>query len=408
MRISSASLYESGTAQLGVLQTNLSKIQNQLATGRRIVTAADDPIAASRALEVTQSDAINTQYFNNRQNAKSSLSQVELGLSNATGILQDIQVLAVNGGNAALTDADRRSLATELSGRLDDLLGVANAADGAGGYLFAGFKSGTLPFIKTATGAQYQGDQGQRILQVASSRQLPISDSGNSVFEENLNGNGTFVVSAATAPANTGTGIVSSGSVTNATLLTGDSYHIVFAISAASPPVTTYDVNDVTTGLPVSAGNLYVSGQPIAFDGLQFDIKGGPADTDSFDIVPSTKQSLFTTITNLINVLNAPGSGATGQATLTNGLNAAHDDLSSALDNFLSVRSTVGTRLKEIDSLDSAGSDLGIQYKQTLSDLQDLDYTAALSNFAQVETALNAAQQSYVKIVSLSLFNYIS
>lgn len=411
MRISTQTIYENGVSSLGNLQTGLARTQNQLSTGRRILTAADDPIASARALEVTQSEQINLQLATNRQNANSSLSQVELALTNVTGLLQDVKTLAVNAGNATFTDADRRSLATELSGRLDDLLGLANTADGAGGYLFSGFKANTLPFIKTPTGAQYQGDQGQRFLQVGSTRELPISDSGNSVFEDNITGNGTFATSATKVPPNTGSGIVSSGSVTNAALLTGQNYSISFTVvPPAVPgglPVTTFDVTNTTTGTPVSVGNAYVSAQPINFDGLQLDVRGSPANGDSFTIVPSTKQSIFTTLTDLIGALREPSSGATGQANLTNALNVAHDNINSSLDNVLSVRSTVGSRLREVDALDHAGEDLNIQYKQTLSDLQDLDYTQALSKFAQTQTTLEAAQRSFIKITGLSLFNFL-
>ena len=407
MRISSASIYANGVSQLVSLQSGLAHTQNQLSTGRRILTAADDPIAAARALEVTQSEQLNLQLATNRQNATSSLSQVDLALAGATTLLQDVKTLAVNGGNATLTDADRKSIATEIAGRLDDLLGLANTADGAGGYLFSGYKVTTLPFIKTATGAQYQGDQGQRILQVGSTRQLPISDSGNSVFENNISGNGTFSTAASSAPPNQGSGIVSSGSVTNAAALTAENYSITFAVAPGSPPITTFDVVNTTTGVPVSQGNNYVSGQPINFDGLQFDVRGAPADGDSFTVQPSTRQSIFTTLTNLVNTLNTSALGATGQANLTNGLNAAHDNINSALDNLLTVRSTVGSRLREIDALDSGGQDLDIQYKQTLSELQDLDYTKALSQFAQTQTTLEAAQRSFVKISGLSLFNFI-
>jgi flagellar hook-associated protein 3 FlgL len=411
MRISTQTIYENGVSSLGNLQTGLARTQNQLSTGRRILTAADDPIASARALEVTQSEQINLQLATNRQNANSSLSQVELALTNVTGLLQDVKTLAVNAGNATFTDADRNSLATELSGRLDDLLGLANTADGAGGYLFSGFKANTLPFIKTPTGAQYQGDQGQRFLQVGSTRELPISDSGNSVFEDNITGNGTFATSATKVPPNTGSGIVSSGSVTNAALLTGQNYSISFTVvPPAVPgglPVTTFDVTNTTTGTPVSVGNAYVSAQPINFDGLQLDVRGSPANGDSFTIVPSTKQSIFTTLTDLIGALRSANSGATGQANLTNALNVAHDNINSSLDNVLSVRSTVGSRLREVDALDNAGQDLNIQYKQTLSDLQDLDYTQALSKFAQTQTTLEAAQRSFIKITGLSLFNFL-
>lgn len=408
MRVSTNGIFEAGINQISSLQSGLAKTQLQLSTGRKNLTAADDPIASARALEVVQSQSVNEQFGVNRQNAKSSLSQAEIALAATTTLLQDVKTIAINAGHGGLSNSDRASLATDLRGRFDDLLALANTADGTGSYLFSGFRSSTLPFIKTAVGAQYQGDQGQRLLQVGSSRQIPISDSGNSVFEGNITGNGTFVTAASSAPPNTGSGIVSLGSVTNAALLTNENYSVTFNVSATVPPVTTYDVLNTTTNTPVSAGNAYTPGQPIAFDGLQFDVTGAPATGDSFTVVPSTKQSIFTTLTSLINALGQPASGSTGQASLTNSLNTANANINNALDNVLSVRSTMGSHLRELDYLESSGEDIDIQYKQTLSDLQDLDYTKAISSFAQQQTTLEAAQRSYIKTAGLSLFNYIS
>ena len=408
MRISTNSIFETGANQLSTLQSNLARTQLQLSTNRRMLTAADDPIASARALEVTQSQSVNTQFATNRQNARNSLSQVELALQGTTSLLQDVQTLAVNAGNGALSQADRQSLATEMEGRLNDLLGLANTADGAGGYLFSGYRSTTLPFTQTATGADYQGDQGQREIQVASSRKLAISDSGSSIFENNITGNGTFQTRAGSA--NTGSGIISSGAVSNAALMTGHDYQLTFQVNGSD---TTYTVTDVTTGEavprpPAVAVPLpFQPGQQISFDGMAFDIKGSPADGDTFDVVPSEKQSVFETITDLINVLRAPALGAAGQASLTNGLNTAHDNLKSALDNVLSVRASIGARLKEMDYLDSAGEDLDIQYQSTLSDLQDLDTVQAISTFAQQQFTLEAAQKSFNSMSGLSLFKFI-
>jgi flagellar hook-associated protein 3 FlgL len=73
----------------------------------------------------------------------------------------------------------------------------------------------------------------------------------------------------------------------------------------------------------------------------------------------------------------------------------------------LAVRASVGSRLKEFDALDSAGSDLDIQYAATLSGLQDLDVVKAISMFTQQQATLEAAQKSFKSMSSLSLFNYI-
>jgi flagellar hook-associated protein 3 FlgL len=411
MRISTNSIYDAGTRQINTLQSQLARTQQQLSANRRLLSAADDPIASARALEVTQSQSINTQFGINRQNARSSLSQLDVALSGAQSLIQDVQTIVVAAGNGAYSATDRATYATELEGKLDDLLAVANSADGAGGYLFSGFRSSVAPYTKSGTGATYNGDQGQTQLQVAASRQVAVTVTGASVFDNISAGNGSFVTGK--AAANIGSGVVSQGAVADLTKLTGHDYAIKFAVAGA-PAVTTYTIQDTTTNTAVPAPPAvavpvtYQSGVPITFDGMTFDIKGAPADGDTFTVEPSTKESLFTTVTNLIAALRAPVPNTTaGKAAYTDALAGASVNLAAGLDNVLSVRSTVGANLKELDYLDSTGTDADIQYASTLSDLQDLDLVKAISQFTQQQTALEAAQKSFKSVTSLSLFNYI-
>jgi flagellar hook-associated protein 3 FlgL len=194
--------------------------------------------------------------------------------------------------------------------------------------------------------------------------------------------------------------------------LTGHKYSIDFNITGTgTTAVTTYTVTDATLGQTVpnpAVPVAYKSGDTITFDGQQLNITGKPADLDSFTLEPSAKESLFTSVRNLIGVLRQTAVGDAGQARLTNGLNAAHNILDTAYDNVLSVRTEVGARMKELDYLDSAGEDLDIQYATTLSDLQDLDMVKAISSFTQQQVTLQAAQKSFSSISGLSLFNYIS
>jgi flagellar hook-associated protein 3 FlgL len=409
MRISTLSIYSNATSQLNTLQSALARTQMQLSTDRRILTPADDPVASARALEVSQSREMNSQFATNRANARSALSTVEGALQNAGDLLQDIQQLAVNAGNGTLLPGDRLKLATELEGRLEDLLGVANSTDGAGGYLFSGYMATTQPFNRNATGASYLGDQGQRMLQVGASRKMPLSASGSAVFENNLTGNGTFQTQA--GAANTGAAIISSGSVVDrAQAQQGRDYKLTFSVTG-TPAVTTYSVVDTSTGtdVPVAGqtGIPYEAGKAITFGGISFDIKGEPADGDNFTMKPSEKQSVFTTVTDLIAALKAPADGSSGKAALSNRLNTALDNLKQAHDNVLTVQASVGAHMKELDYLDSAGDDLDIQYAATLGDLQDLDVVKAISDFAQQQTTLQAAQMSFKTMSGLSLFNYL-
>jgi flagellar hook-associated protein 3 FlgL len=408
MRISTNTMFDMGSGRISDLSSNLVRTQQQLSTQRRILTPSDDPIAAAQALVVTQSLGMAEQYATNRLYAKNALSEEESALSSITAVLQDAKTLVVNAGNGALSDSDRKSLAQELGARIEDLLGLANGKDGGGNYMFAGYQTSAQPFSSTNGGASYTGDQGQRLLQVGPSRQIAMGDSGNTVFESNRTGNGRFATGA--AASNTGAAVITGGNVTDITQLTGHDYKLTFHVDAVTG-ATTYQVADTSHPLepaPVPApGAPYVSGQAIAFKGMRFEISGKPADGDAFTVEPSTNQSIFTTLKDLLATLNRPGTGPGNQARLTNELGAANANIDNALDNVLSVRASVGSRLKEIDALDSAGDDLALRYTETLSSLQDIDLAETISSFTQQQTILQAAQKSFVTITGLSLFDLL-
>lgn len=304
MRISTQTLFESGAARLGEVQSGLLKIQQQVASGRRILTPSDDPVGAARALEVTQSQSINTQHGVNRQHAKSALVSVEGSLESATSLLLDVKTSIVTASNGSLTDSQRGFLATELRSRFDALMSIANSRDGMGNYQFSGYQTATPPFAETATGAQYQGDQGQRLLQVDATRQMAISNPGQAVFQ------------------------------------------------------------------------------------------GGG-------------QDIFNTLKDLITLLQTPVVTPADAAALSSGLALAGSNTDLALDNVLTVRASVGTRLQEIEALDFAGDDRNLQYSQTLSELQDVNYTQALTQLSQQQFIFEAAQRSFVTVSGLSLFNFL-
>lgn len=407
MRISTNMIFDMGANRISELRADMVKTQQQISTNRRVLTPADDPIAAASALGVNQAISMNDQFVTNRNNAKNALSQEESVMQSVTDMLTSLKSVVVGAGNGSLSNDQRQTYLAELHSSFDELLGFANTRDSNGNYIFAGYQTDTKPFSKTPTGASYSGDQGQRMLQVGASRQIASSDSGSAVFEGAMTGNGRFVTAA--SAANTGSGIIGTGSVTDLSQLTGHNYAIDFTVDPVTNQ-TTYTVTDNTAAPPTAivTNQPYTSGEPIAFDGMQFDIEGSPADGDTFSVQPSTSESVFTTLTNLIKALELPATDADGQAQLTNSLNTANNNLDNALQNISAVRSTIGSRLNELDALDSEGSSLGIQYKQNLSDLVDIDTVEAYSRFTQQQYTLDAAQQTFIKTAGLSLFDMLS
>lgn len=403
MRISTQSFYEQSRAGMGSQQSNLLRVQQQLGAGTKILAPSDDPLGATRALAVSQSIALNAQYSTSRAQATQTLALEENALQSVTTLLQNIKSSLIEAGNGTMADADRATIATVLQSNLAQLQGLANTDDGNGQFLFAGFKSDSAPFVLQADGSiKYTGDQGQRLLQVDVSRQMAGADDGRSIFQTVQGGAGYVSSSSA---GNAGSGVFSATSVID---VADPNYGKDFVISF--PTATTYQVK-TAAGVSIVAATAYSAGSPIKFGGLQISINGVPAAGDNFNVstAKNAGADVFSALSDVITALKTPvdNAGPAGQAKLLNALSTGNRKITNAHDNVLTVRASVGSRLQELDALGVTGDSRTLSDKSYLSDLQDLDYASAIAEFYQRQTALQASQQTFVKIQQLSLFNYL-
>jgi flagellar hook-associated protein 3 FlgL len=183
-------MFHSGISKITSLQSDQSKLQNQISTGKKFTSPAEDPVGAARALEVSHHKEVNNTYATVRKTAISNLETVEASLTNVTNLLVSAQSTLVAAGNGAYSNKERANIATNLQNSLDALVGMANGKDVYGNYLYSGFKSDSPAFVATATGATYSGDSNVQLLQVDAQRQMEVSVSGDSVFQ--AGGNDVF------------------------------------------------------------------------------------------------------------------------------------------------------------------------------------------------------------------------
>jgi len=438
MRISTSQFYDNAALGIQRNQSSLYKLQNQLSTGRRVLTPEDDPVAAAQALIVAQSQAVNGQHLTNQQNATGQLRLVDSQLTSLVNVMQDVREKIVQAGNTAtLSNTDRQAIATELESRLGEIVGIANSQNGAGDYLFSGYRGATLPFaINGSNGSYaYDGDDGERLLQVSSSRQMAVSVAGSDVFMNARAGNGSFVTGTGGnvgGGINQGSALVDGGSLIDPqkwkTGLNGFAWttpanpalQVRFSVAVGATTYQLFDVSNVAAPQAMTAPAAFTPGQAIPLAatnppaatttdfGAQFVVTGQPANNDTFIVRPSSSQSLFQTMQNVITTLRSPLGSATYSATeYSNRLGAQLSSFDQAFANISRVQASVGTRMNEVDSLSSASSDLDIQYQDSLSKLEGLDYVKAISDFTMQQTYLEAAQKSFAKISGLSLFDYL-
>lgn len=307
MRISTNMVYTLGTSQMNNLQNQITTTQEQISAGTSLLTPADNPVAAADAMNVSQQQSLNSQYTANQQAATSSLNMTGSALSSMTTLLQSVKSLVISAGDPGLAASDRSNIATQVQSDYNSLLALANATDGSGNYLFAGYQTTNAPFVQTTVGGspvvQYMGDQGVRQVQVSANEQMNLSTSGEAILQ--------------------------SGGV-----------------------------------------------------------------------------DVFQTLNNLVSLLNAPATQTNAQ--LTTGLNLANDNITQVLNKTIQASASVGSNLSQLSAMGTIGSSFDIQYSQTLSNLQGLNYTQAISSLTEQSTTLQAAQKSFVQIENLSLFNYIN
>jgi flagellar hook-associated protein 3 FlgL len=402
MRISTNQIYDQSVNAMLDQQASLNHTQLQVSTGRRILTPSDDPTQSARIVDLNQAVQVNAQFQKNADTTSYRSSLEESVLGSVTDLLQRVRELAVQGANASQTNETRRYIAAEVRQRLGELLGQANTRDANGEYLFAGFQGQTQPFTPSGTNFIYNGDQNKRYLEIGPGIQVAERDSGADVFQLVHNGNGTF--NTADNPANTGTGIIDPGSASSAYV--ADTYTITFTQVLPTDPIT-YSVSGATSGVVVPPGTPYTEGGAITFNGVTTNVTGTPANGDSFSLTPSTNQDIFTTLQNLAATLEAGASDPASTTRLNNGMNRALTDIDQAMGHILEVRGQVGARLNTIDDQKSANDAFTTQLQQTLSNVQDLDYAEAVSRLNRQLLGLQAAQQAFVKVQGLSLFNYL-
>jgi flagellar hook-associated protein 3 FlgL len=398
MRISTAGMHHAALNALLGQQSVLSKTQQQIASGKRVQTPADDPVAAVHIMELQRALAESEQFDRNADMAKNRLTLEEQALADANTLMQRVRELTIQGSNASVDPASRRMLAAEVRAHVKDLMDLANRRDANGEYLFSGYATLTQPFASSGGSIGYFGDQGSRALQIGQDQRVVDSHSGRDVFMAVTGGNGVFVTSA--GAANTGNGVIASGTSVDPALWVPGDYTLRFTSATGD-----YEIVDAAAA--VVATGTYTANSAISFRGVNLNLTGMPAQNDTFTIARSRPEDMFTTLSDLATTLEASTLTQAERARFSSDMATVLQQLDQVGDHLLSMRAEVGTRLHTIDTAQETLADRKVELESATSQLRDLDYAEAVTRMNQQLVGLQAAQASYSKIAQLSLFDYL-
>lgn len=403
-RISTANQFDRTIQQLGVRQTDLANLQERLSTGKRVLKASDDPVAASLHEASRNRSARIEADLRALDTSRTSLQQAEAGLAESGELMTRMKELFIAAGNGAYTDAEREDIARQLEGLREQLIAVANRTDSNGRTLFGGLGGASVPFVDvytpSGTGVVFQGLRGQP---APGDSSLPQSLDGDAIWMRVPSGNGSFTLSVPTS--NTGTVHSTAGEVVDVTAATGNDYRIDFALVGEEMQ---YTLTNVTTGVAVPGhSNVpYRSGATLAFDGISFTLNGNPADGDRMDLTANTAPTdAFSVVQSAIDALRHEGVGEVGYR--AQALGRAIAEMDTAHDRVLLARGRTGEWLNRADAQEVLMGDRVVDLETEQSRLTDIDLVKGISDFQKQQLALDAALKSYAQVQRLSLFNQI-
>lgn len=313
MRISTQMMYEQNMRGITDSQSRWLSYGEQMSTGKRVNRPSDDPIAASQAIVLSQSQSQNSQFALARTFATQKVSLEDNVLAQVNSAISSVREKLVYASNGTLNDDDRLALATDIQGIRDQLMNLANTTDGNGRFIFAGYKTESAPF-DSVTG-EYRGGAEAITQQVDTARNMAISHTGQQIFE----------------------------SITsNAEQLPG----------------------------------------------------GGYGETNMFKILNSAVAALKTPIEN------DPAAAAVQNQVIAN----AQIGIQNTENNILTVVADVGTKMNELEKLDTLGNDRALGQTKQMSDLVDVDWNEAISSYTMQQAALQASYKAFSDMQGMSLF----
>lgn len=401
MRVSTAQFYFQSSLLISKKQSDVNEQVEYLSSGKRVLTAKDDAVAFGTLAGYKDELAGIEKYKRNIIQAENRNDLQDISFATGEDIIQQLKQLFIQANNGTLSDEDLASLAQLAGNSQSQMLDVANSKDETGGYIFAGYQIDVEPFAKQPDGTvTYLGDSGVRELQIAKNVMVSSNQPGDQAFENVPNPVGAF----STNYVNNTSGI----SVNQAIIADPGAYDPVsnppdykFVFSAPSDLTVTDGL-----GATVYPTAPYTAGQTVAFNGVEVKLSGNPLPGDEFDLTPERNISIFDTIKSAIDWMNV-GASPADQVQHDVDYGEILSQLNSSLNHMTSRRTEAGVRGQLIENQENNHLDRELNLAQGQSNIEDLDFAKAVSTFEQSQVALQAAQQTFIQIKGLSLFNYI-
>ncbi|MCG3730509.1 flagellar hook-associated protein FlgL [Vibrio cincinnatiensis] len=394
-RISSFHNYQSVQNDLRRQENKVHHNQAQLASGKKLLSAGDNPLATHYIQNVTQQEEQLRQYLDAIVLVRNRLEHQEVIISNTEDFADKTKRMVMEMINGSLSPEDRAAKAREIEEISNNFFNLANVQDESGNYIFAGTKPKNQPFFRDNSGnVSYYGDDYQRKMKISSSLEVPFNTPGSHIFMNIDNPFGDFEP--------------------NYDLRDGSELLLERATNTNPDDSASYKVTFVDMQNGNFAYQLERDGEVVAVDdlnprdgiqyqGVTIQLKGQITAGDSISLTPRKTFSVFDSFKQAIDL----SKGSVSDASNTAKLHQVTEEFHTAFIHLNKARTEVGARLSTLDIQEDQHEDFKISLASSKSQFEDLDYSQAVIEFNENSRALQASQLAFGKTKDLTLFNYL-
>lgn len=429
-RVSTSNTYDRALLNIQQRQSSLGVSQEQRSSGKRVLKASDDTVAATLSERTLNRLARTEADLRGLEASRRSLAQAEGVLGNVSDLYARVKELVVEAGDGVLNPSDKASIASELRGIREELLGLANQKDTAGNPLFGGLgpvNSAVEPFVEqvfTPLNTTY-GPDGRSVSWDALRGQVATTETTLPTVIDGYNAFKGVKANPPAAVVSQSAGLFQPASVSvttpnpdvfdhspDALSNTQGSYTVQYTAGAPGTWQVT-QTNRTNTPLPGAAPAPFAvvpvqvgNDVQLSFDGMTVNLKGDAnalAANATFTVTPAVDRDIWETLDRAIGALEQGESGYD----LTQELGVVHQQLGVRQDQLLTSRGKLGDWLNRADSMQLLFEDRTVAYEKENSELTDVDMVKAVIDFEMNKTAYQAALQSYAQVQKMSMFDYL-
>ena len=421
MTIGTTRFFGNNSELFSKLNSELQSLQTQAGTGKAELKLANNIGDISKLSAAEEKKSETNQLLSNSQRAQTDLEVMDVAFERLQNLLVRLQELAVESANDTLTPDERERFVGEASMIKSELVDVANQKDNFGNSLFGGVSGADKPFQLSANGqVTYSGSSLAKEIQVTPGLAVKQNFSGLEVFQKINGSDGDFsvfeavddLIASLKIDLNSGRSsnlFVNSQSATIKMPNTGPKANMSLQIQAGEKIINiNQDVygNDFS-GLVASINSQTVTtGLTASFNGNNQLVLSGNFNELKISDFKYTGEAVADPSIQVIN----PSDGSIKENIAQKEFQSEtiRNKITESFEHFATKRAEVSAAARRAQDAEVSAQDILLVLEEDISEIKDADLASILTQLEFLMTQKDAAQATFTRVTSKSLFDFLS